>query len=160
MIKPLAAIGEVIKNLFTKPVTSAYPFEKVKPDAKFRGQIKFKPTLCVGCQLCVRNCPANAIKIIQINPQDKPTILPDGKVLPVLRKFKCEIDLGRCIFCGQCADSCFKKAIYSSQDFELASIDKKDLADIMDYPAQEPKPTPQEAEQNTKEAPKDAAPNV
>ncbi len=156
MKKPLAAIGEVIKNIFTKPATSRYPFTKAQPDAKFRGQIKFDPKLCVGCQMCVRNCPASAIKIIQINPQDKPTVLPDGKIIPAPRKFKCEIDLGRCIFCGQCADSCFKKAIVSSQDFELASTDKKDLQDITDYPVEQAKKAETKPEETKTDSPQNA----
>lgn len=130
MLKPLAAVGEILKNLFTKSNTENYPFTKAKVDPKFRAKIKYIPELCVGCNMCVRNCPALAIKIILLNPQDKAQLLPEGKVIPVKRKFQCDIDLTKCIFCAQCVDSCFKKALLSTQEFELASTDKSTLMDI------------------------------
>lgn len=132
--KPLAALKEVLNNLFSKHSTSAYPFVKRETDPKFRARIKFKHESCLGCNLCVRNCPANAIKIIQINPQDKPVIDAEGKVTPVKRKFKCEIDLGKCIFCAQCVDSCLKGCLVSSQEYELAAFDKDSLKDEFKHP--------------------------
>ncbi|MDR1684549.1 MAG: 4Fe-4S dicluster domain-containing protein [Elusimicrobiota bacterium] len=130
MAKPLAALREVFKNLFTAPSTAGYPHAKACPDAGYRARIKYTPQLCVGCQLCVKNCPANAITITLLNPQDKPITGEDGKVTPPVRKFECKIDLTRCIFCAQCVDSCFKKALCSSQEFELASADKAALTDV------------------------------
>ncbi len=134
MAKPLKALKEVLHNLFSPHSTSAYPHVKRETDKKFRARIKFSPANCIGCQLCVRNCPANAIKIIQINPEVKPTIGEDGKVIPVKRKFKAEIDLGKCIFCAQCVDSCLKDALHSSQEYELAAFDKNALKDEFKHP--------------------------
>ena len=131
MARPLAALSEVFKNLFRAPSTHGYPLRKAGVDDKFRARIKYLPELCVGCQMCVRNCPANAISITLLNPQDKPVPGPDGKMIIPKRHFECKIDLTRCIFCAQCVDSCFKKALYSSQEFELASTDKSKLTDIM-----------------------------
>ncbi|MDR0952598.1 MAG: 4Fe-4S binding protein [Elusimicrobiota bacterium] len=133
MAKPLSVFGELVRNFFKKASTQGYPFKKASVDSNFRAQIKYDPALCVGCQLCVKNCPADAIKIIQINPEDKPQVGADGKVIPVHRKFECKIDLTRCIFCAQCVDSCFKKALSSSQDFELASTDRSSLVYIKKY---------------------------
>ncbi|WP_428898553.1 NAD(P)H-quinone oxidoreductase subunit I [Parelusimicrobium proximum] len=134
MAKPLKALKEVLSNLFTKHSTESYPYKKRETDKAFRGRIKFKYDACIGCQLCVRNCPANAIKIIQINPQDKPQMLEDGKVIPAVRKFKCIVDLGKCTFCAQCVDSCPKKALESSQEYELATFDKCGLQDEFKHP--------------------------
>lgn len=134
MAKPLAALKEVINNLCSKHSTSAYPFVARETDAKFRARIKFDAAKCIGCNLCVRNCPANAIKITQINPQDKPITGEDGKIIPVKRKFKCEVDLGKCIFCAQCVDSCLKGAVSSSQEYELAAFDKSALKDEFKHP--------------------------
>ena len=131
MAKPLAALCEVFRNLFKKPSTHGYPFRKAGVDKNFRARIKFKPEDCIGCNICARNCPAEAIVIKHLNPQDKPAPGPDGKMIIPKRHFECKIDLTRCIFCAQCVDSCPKKALYASQEFELASTDKTKLTDVM-----------------------------
>jgi len=140
MAKPLAALGEVLRNLFRKTSTEGYPFTKARVDEHYRARIKFNAGQCVGCQMCVRNCPAGAIKITHLNPQDKPAPGPDGKMIIPVRHFSCEIDLTKCIFCAQCVDSCFKKALSSSQDFELASTDKTKLKDTMKADVENPQP--------------------
>ena len=45
---------------------------------------------CIGCGLCMRNCPAEAIKV-------------DG--------FLASIDYEKCIGCGKCKEVCPKKCI-------------------------------------------------
>ncbi|ACC98680.1 Ech hydrogenase subunit F [Elusimicrobium minutum Pei191] len=137
MAHPLKALKEVINNLFTKHSTIEYPYKKIETAETYRARIKFTPENCIGCNICVRNCPANAIKITQINPQDKPQALEGGKVIPAKRKFKCVIDLGRCIYCAQCVESCPKKALYASTEFELAAFDKKDLQDEFKHPEED-----------------------
>ncbi|WP_424244031.1 formate hydrogenlyase subunit 6/NADH:ubiquinone oxidoreductase subunit I [Elusimicrobium posterum] len=139
MAQPLKALKEVLHNLFSKHSTNPYPQQKRETAEAFRARIKFVPLNCIGCNICVRNCPANAIKITQINPQDKPTTGEDGKIIPAKRKFKCNIDLGRCIFCAQCVESCPKKALETSQEYELACFDKTCLNDEFKHPDEEAK---------------------
>ncbi|MDR0291644.1 MAG: 4Fe-4S binding protein [Elusimicrobium sp.] len=134
MARPLKALGEVLNNLFKKPATSQYPVKKHTPAERYRARIKFTPEECIGCNICMRNCPANAITIKQINLEAKPQTLPDGKVVPAKRKFKCVIDLSRCIYCAQCVDGCPKKALKSTDEFELAAFDKKALQDEFKHP--------------------------
>jgi len=61
--------------------------------------------------MCMRDCPAGAITIKKIGE----------------KKFEAEFDLGRCIYCSQCVDSCLKKALEATNEFELAQLDKKKL---------------------------------
>jgi len=113
MIRPGKMIRQVLKSIFKKPATTKYPYEKVKtemPD-KFRGRLLFHPERCVGCKLCMRDCPSGAINIKKVGTS----------------QFECEIDLGKCIYCGQCVDSCLKKALEMTKEFELASLDRKKL---------------------------------
>jgi len=127
MARPARALGEVIRNLLKKPATVLYPFVKAKIQDKFRGKIIFSPDMCIGCKLCMKDCPAKAINIIQVETAQPPAPAAGEAPKPAPRKFRCEIDLGRCIYCAQCVDSCPKKALHSSQEFELAAIDRNSL---------------------------------
>jgi formate hydrogenlyase subunit 6/NADH:ubiquinone oxidoreductase subunit I len=111
MIRPGRMIMQVLESLFKKPATTQYPFKKSAMPEHYRGEIIFHPELCIGCQMCVRDCPSNAIKIKKVGD----------------KKFVAEFDLAKCIYCAQCVDSCMKKALESSKEFELAALDKAKL---------------------------------
>ena len=104
---------EALKSLFKKPATSRYPCEKRGIHGSYAGMISFEQNKCIGCQICVKSCPAKAIKISKINDEDK--------------IFSCELSLANCIFCSQCVLSCPKKALHTTDNFELAQIDKSKL---------------------------------
>lgn len=118
-------------HIFTKPATSKYPFVKPKLSDDFRGQPQYNVVSCnvigfgqahpgfgfdvksiVGsaCQVCVRDCPAGAITIVEV----------DGKRRP-------QFDFNKCIFCNQCVESCPRQAIKRSDFYELATVDKNAL---------------------------------
>ncbi len=104
-------LKQVLRSVFKKPATTHYPFTKAVMPDKFRGKIKFYPERCIGCKLCMRDCPSGAIEIRKT---------ADGK-------FECDIDLGKCIYCAQCVDSCMKKALEATREFELAALDRNKL---------------------------------
>ena len=58
------------------------------------------PETCIGCKLCLKKCPANAI---EVNAAGE---VKEGKKLPYV-----VIDQSKCIKCGACIDSCKFKAI-------------------------------------------------
>ena len=138
MMKPGKMLRFVIDHLFKKPATSQYPFVKEETHDKFRGKIKFTPEKCVGCKLCVKDCPADAIKIVKI--ADK--------------KFEAIFDLDKCIYCAQCVDSCMKKALEATKDYELAQITKVKLkvkyAPTEDAPKEEIKENQSESSDKSK----------
>ncbi|HOW90383.1 MAG TPA: 4Fe-4S binding protein [Elusimicrobiales bacterium] len=128
MQKPARALGEVLRNLFAKKATSDYPFAKAVVAPRYRGRIAFDSATCIGCKMCVRVCPAKAIEIVLSAEQPPaPAVEPGAAAAPARKKFDCLMSLDRCIYCAQCVDVCPKKSLTSTQDFELAHVDRKTL---------------------------------
>lgn len=103
--------GEALRHVAKKPATIGYPFVPVEMPPQFRGKMVFLAEKCIGCKLCVKDCPAHALEINKV--ADK--------------RFEAVFDLDHCIYCAQCADSCNKDAIVNSAQFELAALDRKTL---------------------------------
>ena len=110
-MKPGKMLFEVLRSAFKRPVTTKYPAKKLEMADKFRGKLIFYPEKCIGCKLCMRDCPSDAITITKVGE----------------KKFEAEINLGKCIYCAQCVDTCPKKALESTKDVELAQLDKEKL---------------------------------
>ncbi|MGE5307695.1 MAG: 4Fe-4S dicluster domain-containing protein [Deltaproteobacteria bacterium] len=127
-------LRQVLRSLFAKPATNRYPYEKLEMPEKVRGKLRFHAEKCLGCKMCERDCPAGAIKVVKI--ADK--------------QFEAQINLARCIYCGQCVDSCVKKALEMTGDVELGQQDVEKLKVV--YRGEPPKNEPPK-----NESPKDEA---
>ncbi len=101
----------LLRMLPQKASTELYPAVPAQVPEHFRGALKFTPERCVGCKLCMRVCPADAIEIIKVADKE----------------FKAVVQMDKCIFCGQCVESCNKDALENTAQFELASADKASL---------------------------------
>ena len=64
-------------------------------------QYKIDPSKCVGCKMCAKGCPADAIHVNEAGE------VKEGKKLPYL-----VIDPKACVKCGACIATCKFKAIY------------------------------------------------
>ena len=77
----------------------------VLPD-RFAGRPAVLPDRCeADCRLCVEVCPT----------------------LAVSREAAVRIDLGRCLFCGECAAACPNQAIHFTSEYRMASAAREDL---------------------------------
>jgi formate hydrogenlyase subunit 6 len=114
-IKVAPFLPELLRSLFKKPVTVKYPFEKASvsvPEA-FRGTVVFDAPKCIGCNICVNDCPAEAIEIIRVSETEK--------------KFKMILHNDRCIHCAQCVDSCPTKTYHMDLEYEVAAFSRRQL---------------------------------
>lgn len=108
-------LPEVVANMVKPPATINYPTEKLDSPKDFRGRIIFDSSKCIGCKMCMRDCPAGAI-----------LIEPTG----VEKKFRCTFLLDSCLFCAQCVDSCPRKALATTTECELACFEREQLKDV------------------------------
>jgi formate hydrogenlyase subunit 6/NADH:ubiquinone oxidoreductase subunit I len=111
MARPAKMMRELLRSLFKKTATTKYPAAGKEMCKDFRGKLKFYPEKCGGCKLCMRDCPTGAIEIRKLADKE----------------FEVEIDLARCIYCAQCVDSCLRKALEVTPEYELAQLDNKKL---------------------------------
>ncbi|NIR86765.1 4Fe-4S dicluster domain-containing protein [Candidatus Bathyarchaeota archaeon] len=101
---------ELIGNLMKKPITLRFPYERAQPVERTRGKVTWKIEKCIGCTLCAKICPSEAVELI-------------GKG----RNAEIRYRVGRCLFCGECVDICPTKAIQTTKEFELAFTQPKDM---------------------------------
>jgi len=110
--------GYAMNHLFKKPATIAYPYGKLELEKNYRGRIEYHAESCIGCKLCERDCPASAIKIVNVGTKEE-------------KVFELHLDYGHCIFCAQCVDSCRKGCLTFSQNIELAGLDKDQMKVVL-----------------------------
>ncbi len=107
---------QLMSSLFSKPATFMYPGDRHEPPARFRGRLVWHDEQCIRCNLCVRDCPGDALELVE---REDGSVDAKGKPMKDL-----VAKMERCIYCGQCAWVCPKDAISFEQRYELATMDK------------------------------------
>jgi len=105
-----AMFNDLARSTVKKPITEKYPFERqVVPD-RLRGKLHWDSTACIGCGVCVKDCPSGALELIIIDKEAK--------------LFQLNYRVDRCTFCAQCVQSCRQECLtLSNEDWELAALD-------------------------------------
>ncbi len=112
-----AMLGDVVQSLFKKPVTELYPFKRYPTPARLRGKLVYDTERCTGCQLCVKDCPAGALKLIVVNKEEK--------------RFVMRYYVDRCTYCGQCVESChFNCLSMPATNWELAGSKRQPFVEF------------------------------
>ena len=111
-MKLTTMLGDVMRSLFKKPATELYPAERHAAPERYRGKLVYDPVKCSGCQLCIKDCPSEAIELIVLDKVNK--------------KFVLRYHQDRCTYCAQCVVNCrFSCLEMSNELWELASVKKE-----------------------------------
>jgi Ni,Fe-hydrogenase III small subunit/formate hydrogenlyase subunit 6/NADH:ubiquinone oxidoreductase subunit I len=98
------------KTFRTGIVTASYPHEPARVSEHFRGRPVFDFANWRDARPAAEICPTGAIGVDDEGGQQQVTV-----------------DYGRCVFCGQCADVSPDGAVTITQEFEMATRDRRDL---------------------------------
>ena len=96
----------IIKNLFSKPATRKYPFEKREPFEATRGRLYWDMEKCDLCGDCARVCASSAIEVDE-------------------EKGEIRWDPFKCIYCRLCVESCLQKAITMDKHYMPPEYEKR-----------------------------------
>lgn len=94
------------ERLRQKYRTLNWPKQEPVLSPLYKGRPLLRKVLCGNCSRCMDICPVSAL--------DR----DNGRL---------RLDMGRCIFCGECARICPEQAIIFSGDYRLASRSRADL---------------------------------
>ena len=105
-------LQDVLRALVHAPATERYPFERQPVPPSLRGMVVWDPAKCIGCGLCTRDCPAEALELHILDRKAK--------------RFVMRYRVDRCLFCAQCVNSCPRGALsMSNERWELAAMCKE-----------------------------------
>jgi Ni,Fe-hydrogenase III small subunit/formate hydrogenlyase subunit 6/NADH:ubiquinone oxidoreductase subunit I len=104
------------KTLATGIVTTYYPNDPAQLSDRFRGRPSFDFKKWTDARPAAEICPTGAISVCDENGSRRVTV-----------------DYGLCIFCGLCAEASVDQAVRITQEFELASADRRNLVLDADY---------------------------
>jgi len=107
-------LGEAARNIFRRPATIPYLGGELRLDPRNRGMLRYDASTCVNCGLCMKDCPTGAIRIENRGAKEN-------------RDMHAYLDMGKCIFCGQCGDSCAKNSITFSSESNLSEFGRDKL---------------------------------
>lgn len=100
-------LREIVARIGQGHRTASYPRVQPVLPPRFRGRPSIKQASCPqGCSDCEQDCPTQAVTREDNGPQ---------------------IDMGKCLFCGQCAELCPEQAIGFTSDYRLAAARRADL---------------------------------
>jgi Ni,Fe-hydrogenase III small subunit/formate hydrogenlyase subunit 6/NADH:ubiquinone oxidoreductase subunit I len=104
------------KTISTGVVTTSYPNTPAEVSESFRGEPIFDFERWGDARPAAEVCPTEAISVQDAEESRSVTV-----------------DLGRCVFCGLCATQGANQAVKITQEFELATRDRRHLLTTAEY---------------------------
>jgi len=114
-MKRFSLLSAILDAFIKAPETIDYPFGQLDLAEGFRGAIVFDTDKCIGCGLCVLNCPADALQMDKKSREE----------------YKLIHFPARCAYCGQCEDNCRHGAISHSNKLVKPTLNPEGLVVIL-----------------------------
>ena len=100
-------LGEALQAAERGEISLNPPVPLNLKEQRFRGRVSYDKSKCIGCKMCIKVCPANAI-----------TFITEEK--------KVQVHSDRCCFCAQCTEICPVNCLAMSNDFAFASYERNE----------------------------------
>lgn len=130
------SMGIAYKNFFRKKITVQYPHERLELPERARWAVEMVldedgAHKCTTCLMCQKACPDFIIDITTSKAEDGTKMIDTWRY-----------DIGACMMCGFCVESCNFGAIRMSHNYELARTDPSTLTInlLENVPVAKPKP--------------------
>lgn len=103
-------------NMFRKPITTQYPYEKRELREDYRGTFIFNEEICTGCDACARICPSRCIYIETHRTPDKKLAIDEFT-----------INFGLCCQCNLCVEACPVDCLFMVDNYEASTPERGGL---------------------------------
>ena len=122
VIRPMyITFKQMVKSTIHRPNTILYPWEKLKLPDCYRGRPGLIFEKCIGCGICMRQCPTRCIDLVEVDDIKH----EEGK--PAEKVKRPSVNIGRCMMCGYCSEYCPTQAMIVTPEYELATYTRAEI---------------------------------
>ncbi|MFQ5920174.1 MAG: 4Fe-4S binding protein [Thermoplasmata archaeon] len=116
-------------TFFRRPNTVLYPYERPTFPENVRNQHEIDWDKCIGCEICRKVCPNECIyfEFVDVGAEYQPGPLRSEMDTIKKQVRRPAVDVGHCLFCGDCEEFCPTDAYGFIDTLELADYTREDL---------------------------------